>query len=117
MPDGILFHDLSIQSGTAVSVYRVAQDSRLRRTGEIRGGERERLTFKSPLETDLKKAKLPKIKFYDLRHTFASNFVLRGGRILSLKEILGHADISTTMMYAHLAPSYLEEEINRLDFR
>ena len=32
------------------------------------------------------------------------------------KEILGHADITTTMMYAHLSPSYLVEEINRLYF-
>lgn len=84
--------------------------------GEMRGGSTGRPTFKGPLETALKHAELPKIKFHDLRHTFASNFVMRGGSILSLKEILGHSDINTTMMYAHLAPSYLEEEINRLDF-
>ena len=81
------------------------------------GGERERVSFKSPLETALKKGGLPRIEFHDLRHTFASNYVMKGGSILYLKEILGHSDISTTMMYAHLAPSYLEEEINRLDFR
>jgi len=85
--------------------------------GNMRGMVSGRVSFKSPLETALKKGGLPKIKFHDLRHTFASNFVMKGGNILSLKEILGHADISTTMMYAHLASSYLEEEINRLDFR
>ncbi|MFC1493306.1 tyrosine-type recombinase/integrase [candidate division KSB1 bacterium] len=54
---------------------------------------------------------MQRIEFHDLRHTFASNFVMKGGSLLSLKEILGHSDINTTMMYAHLAPSYLEEEI------
>lgn len=83
----------------------------------MRGGDSGRVSFRSPLESALKKGGLPKIKFHDLRHTFASNFVMKGGGILSLKEILSHSDISTTMMYAHLAPSFLEEEINRLDFR
>jgi len=74
--------------------------------GNMRGGKRGRASFSSPLETALKKANLPKIAFHDLRHTFASNFVMKGGSILSLKEILGHSNINTTMMYAHLAPSY-----------
>lgn len=41
-----------------------------------------------------------------LRHTFASSFVMNGGSILSLKEILGHADIKMTMRYAHLAADH-----------
>ena len=41
-----------------------------------------------------------------LRHTFASWFVINGGNILALKELLGHADIKMTMRYAHLAPDY-----------
>jgi integrase len=39
-----------------------------------------------------------------LRHTFASYFIMNGGSILSLKEILGHSDIKMTMKYVHLAP-------------
>ena len=46
-----------------------------------------------------------------LRHSFASHFMLNGGNILILKEILGHADISMTMKYAHLSPGHLEEAI------
>lgn len=84
--------------------------------GKMRGGKRGRVDFRYSLESALYKAGLPRIKFHDLRHTFASNFVMKGGSILSLKEILGHSDINTTMMYAHLAPNYLEQEINRLDF-
>ncbi len=82
----------------------------------MRGGSTGRPTFKSPLETALKHAGLPKIKFHDLRHTFATNFVMKGGSILSLKEILGHSDLKMTMRYAHLAPDYLEGEIERLSY-
>lgn len=52
-----------------------------------------------------------------LRHTFASHFVIGGGNIVKLKEILGHSEITTTMRYAHLAPEHLEEarELNPLN--
>jgi integrase len=45
------------------------------------------------------------------RHTFASHFVMRGGSILTLQKILGHADIKMTLRYAHLAPEYLADAI------
>lgn len=44
-----------------------------------------------------------------LRHTFASQFMQRGGNILALQRILGHASLTMTMRYAHLAPEHLEE--------
>lgn len=43
-----------------------------------------------------------------LRHTFASHFMMNGGNILVLQNILGHSSITMTMRYAHFAPSYLE---------
>lgn len=46
-----------------------------------------------------------------LRHTFASHFVMNGGNILVLQKILGHANIQQTMVYAHLAPDFLQEAI------
>lgn len=46
-----------------------------------------------------------------LRHTFASHFVMNGGNILTLQKILGHADITMTMRYAHLAPDHLKDAI------
>src|SRR5690606_7341042 len=46
-----------------------------------------------------KKVKLPKeIRFHSLRHTFASWWVLRGGDLYRLKEVMGHADVQTTMI-------------------
>ncbi len=46
-----------------------------------------------------------------LRHSFASHFIMNGGNILTLQKILGHADISMTMRYAHLAPDHLIDAI------
>lgn len=44
-----------------------------------------------------------------LRHSFASHFMMRGGSILTLQRILGHASLTMTMRYAHLAPDHLQE--------
>jgi len=52
------------------------------------------------------------VTFHDLRHTFASHYMMRGGKIEALQEILGHEDIKTTQRYAHLSPEYKKKEIN-----
>lgn len=46
-----------------------------------------------------------------LRHTFASHFVMRGGKILVLQKILGHTSLAMTMRYAHLAPEHLQDAL------
>lgn len=46
-----------------------------------------------------------------LRHTFASHFMMNGGNILVLKNILGHTDIKMTMRYAHFSRDHLEDAI------
>lgn len=54
-----------------------------------------------------------------LRHTFASHFMMRGGNILVLQQILGHSTIMMTMRYAHFAPNHLDAAValNPLDNR
>lgn len=46
-----------------------------------------------------------------LRHTFASHFMMNGGNILVLQRSLGHANLTMTMRYAHLAPEHLQEVV------
>jgi site-specific recombinase XerD len=61
-----------------------------------------------------RKAKLPEnLHFHSLRHTFASWFVMRGGDLYRLKEILGHAGMETTLKYAHLQSEALQEEMQQ----
>ena len=54
--------------------------------------------------------------WHALRHTFASHYVMQGGNILALQKILGHADLRMTLIYAHLAPDFLDGEMDRLKF-
>ena len=57
-----------------------------------------------------KKAKLPQLTFYEAgRHTFASQWVLNGGSIEKLREILGHSTVMVTERYAHLKPELFQE--------
>ena len=37
-----------------------------------------------------------------MRHAFGKNFLVQGGDLRSLQEIMGHADIETTQKYATL---------------
>jgi site-specific recombinase XerD len=54
------------------------------------------------------------IHFHSLRHTYASWLVMAGVDLFRVKELLGHADISTTMRYAHLAPKAFQDELQRV---
>lgn len=51
----------------------------------------------------IRKLELPPIRFHDLRHTFASWYMIRVGDMWQLMEILGHSDIKMTMKYSHLS--------------
>jgi integrase len=52
----------------------------------------------------------PYIVFHDLRHTFASHWVMAGGDVFKLQKILGHKTVQMTMRYAHLAPNAFVED-------
>ena len=57
-------------------------------------------------------------KFYTLhlcRHTTASRLVQRGVPLLLVKDWLGHEDIKTTMIYAHLQPRALHSVVEVLN--
>ena len=55
----------------------------------------------------------PKAGPHMLRHTFGRHYIMAGGDVVSLQRILGHADISTTMLYIHLSADDLEEQHRR----
>ena len=62
----------------------------------------------------LGKAELGHLRFHDLRHTFASHWVLHEGDIFRLQNILGHSSITMTQRYAHLAPDVFAADYARL---
>jgi site-specific recombinase XerD len=40
---------------------------------------------------------------HTFRHTYATHQLEAGQNIMTLKELLGHVDIRTTLMYLHIA--------------
>lgn len=64
----------------------------------------------------VRRAEIPECRFHDLRHTFATRLVLAGVDLPTVKELLGHASITTTMRYAHPAPAHKRAAVNRLLF-
>lgn len=54
-------------------------------------------------------------RFHDLRHTFASHVVQKGVSLYIVSKLLGHSDIKTTEIYAHLAPQTFHDVVRLLD--
>jgi integrase len=50
-------------------------------------------------------AKLPPLRFHDLRHTYGSLLVEGGVDLISVKAAMGHSQISTTERYLHARPA------------
>ena len=64
----------------------------------------------------LKMARLPNIRFHDLRHTAASLMLLQGIHPKIVQERLGHSDISLTLnTYSHVIPTMQEEAAEKMD--
>ena len=54
------------------------------------------------------------MRFHDLRHNFASQMVMAGVDIVTVKEILGHRSIKMTMRYSHLNQDHKNSAVQRL---
>jgi len=57
-----------------------------------------------------------KIVPHSLRHTFASWLAMQGETLLTIKELMGHKDIETTMRYAHLTSDQKRAAVMKLAF-
>ena len=51
------------------------------------------------------------------RHTFATVFLDSTGNVIALQELLGHASISTTNIYAHLSDETKINEMQKMNLR
>jgi integrase len=69
----------------------------------------------SSFNSSIRKAGIEDFVFRDLRHTFASHFIMRGGSLKELQEILGHKTMTMTLRYAHLSKEHKKKAVSLLN--
>lgn len=68
------------------------------------------------LQAALRRAGLPRQRFHDLRHAFATLMLEAGEDLAVVSRSLGHATIATTAdVYAHLTPAMQARSAARMD--
>jgi integrase len=72
-----------------------------------RGATGERQRVEGSFETVLTMARISGLRFHDLRHSFASWYMMNGGDLYELAKILGHSNIKMTERYAKLAKKHI----------
>jgi integrase/recombinase XerD len=67
------------------------------------------------LKAQVRRAGLPDyVNMHTFRHSYASWLVAAGEDLLRVQYLLRHKDVSTTRVYAHLAPDHLAASVNRV---
>lgn len=71
-------------------------------------------TFRKHLREVVAKTNLAKrVHPHIFRHTASTLFLAEGGSIRALQKILGHSEITTTMIYSHMMDSTIKEQHER----
>jgi site-specific recombinase XerD len=98
-----------------LKALQILNELELSRTNELIGKKLTQDYVSKKFKNYVKKIKInPQLNFHSLKHSFASWLVQRGVGIYQVSKLLGHADIKTTEIYAHLRAEDLRESVEML---
>lgn len=63
----------------------------------------------------IERAGIKEFRWHDLRHTYASWLVMDGVSLDTVKQLLGHKNIQTTLRYAHLSSEHLKQAAEKVE--
>jgi integrase len=63
-----------------------------------------------------RRANIENTTLHTLRHTFASQLVMKGIDLYTVSQLLGHSDLKSTQIYSHLSQDHLKSAVERLEF-
>ena len=108
---------MKLARGKSALLWPSTQAVRLGRVAKERPMSQS--AVRDPFKEAAARAGLPReLRLHDLRHTFASLFLVDGGDIFKLSRILGHHSVVITeKTYAHLKPTAYESDYGRVAFR
>ena len=82
---------------------------------DAKGGRYSRSCWiRTQFETALEQAGIQDFHIHDLRHTFASELVMKGADLKTVSELLGHGSTRMTERYSHLSPHHKSLAVNLL---
>ena len=71
--------------------------------------------IKKGFSAALGKSHILDFRFHDLRHTFASQLVMKSVDLATVRDLMGHKDIKMTLRYSHLSKTHLKDAVNVLN--
>jgi integrase len=89
------------------------------KTGKVIGPKEPKVRpvkeIKSSFTAAVNRAGIVNFRFHDLRHTFASQLLMKGGTLKDVQELLGHKTMTMTLRYARLTQEHKKKAVNLLN--
>jgi integrase len=107
----IPLNDDALKALEALSVYTDGREFVVVEKNEHPGATRD---FRSWFKLAVRASRIPKFRYHDIRHTFASRHAIRGTPLMVIQKLMGHKSSTTTEIYAHLGPSDARKHAEKL---